>query len=595
MAPNAAAPDGPGWGSDVVADLLRAFDLPFVALNPGASFRGLHDSLVNYLGNERPKLLCCLHEEHAVAIAHGYAKVTGQPLGVVLHTNVGLMHASMAIYNAYCDRVPMLIVGATGPLDAARRRPWIDWIHTAADQASIVRGYVKWDDQPLSLGATRESLIRANVITRSYPSAPTFVTLDAAVQEEPVDASAGVPVDLARHQPPALPRAGARDVERAAAMLLAAERPLVLVGRVSRDERAWARRIELVERLGARVVTDLRVGAGFPSAHPAIAGPAAIFVGAASQRALADSDVLLALDWVDLGGTVRQASAAGEVDARVIACSCDDVLHNGWSRDHGEIAAIDLRVPAHPDTFVEDLLAALDRLGAPPRRPAAGPTAIAAAPPAAVAHEPGDPEAEIDMPTLARALRAATGGRDTCLVRLPLGWQGVDIHVEHPLDYLGQDGGAGIGSGPGMAVGAALALHGGDRLPVAVLGDGDFLMGASALWTATNRGLGLLVVVANNRSYYNDEVHQERVARLRGRPPENRWIGQHIRDPAPDLAMLARSLGARGHGPVTARDDLPAVLAAAVEEAASGAVSVVDVWIDPKGYSAAPVPESRPA
>ena len=171
------------WGSDAIAAMLRALDLPYVALNPGASFRGLHDSLVNYLGNERPQMLLCLHEESAVAIAHGYAKASGRMMGVALHSNVGLMHAAMAIFNAWCDRVPMLILGATGPWDAAKRRPWIDWIHTASDQGALVRDYTKWDNQPASVPAAYEALLRAVQIAGTAPRGPTYVNLDAALQE----------------------------------------------------------------------------------------------------------------------------------------------------------------------------------------------------------------------------------------------------------------------------------------------------------------------------------------------------------------------------------------------------------------------------
>ena len=180
-----SASEGNGiWGSDVVARMLRAVDIPYVALNPGSSFRGLHDSLVNHLGNERPQMLLCLHEEHAVAIAHGYAKVTERPMAVILHANVGLMHGAMAIYNAWCDRVPMVILGATGPVDAAARRPWIDWLHTAKDQGALIRPYVKWDDQPASVAAAIESLVRAANLARSVPRAPTYVCLDVAMQEQ---------------------------------------------------------------------------------------------------------------------------------------------------------------------------------------------------------------------------------------------------------------------------------------------------------------------------------------------------------------------------------------------------------------------------
>ncbi|MGH8669239.1 MAG: thiamine pyrophosphate-binding protein, partial [Burkholderiales bacterium] len=171
------------WGSDAIAAMLRALDIPYLALNPGASYRGLHDSIVNYLGNEQPQMLLCLHEESAVAIAHGYARACGRLMGVVLHSNVGLMHGSMAIFNAWCDRVPMLILGATGPWDAARRRPWIDWIHTASDQGALVRDYTKWDNQPASVPAAYEALLRAAQMADTEPRGPTYINLDAALQE----------------------------------------------------------------------------------------------------------------------------------------------------------------------------------------------------------------------------------------------------------------------------------------------------------------------------------------------------------------------------------------------------------------------------
>src|SRR5215208_6333063 len=169
---------GDYWGSDAVALMLRELDLPYVALNPGASYRGLHDSLVNLLGNRDPQMLLCLHEEHAVAIAHGFAKVTGRAMGAIVHSNVGLMHATMAIFNAWCDRMPVLVLGATGPVDAVKRRPWIDWIHTARDQGALVRGYVKWDDQPASAGAAREALLRGAWLTQTAPRGPVYINLD---------------------------------------------------------------------------------------------------------------------------------------------------------------------------------------------------------------------------------------------------------------------------------------------------------------------------------------------------------------------------------------------------------------------------------
>src|SRR5438270_6692007 len=183
----------PQWGSDAVAELLRRLEIPFVSLNPGAIYRWLHDSLVNYLGNETPQLVLCLHEEHAVAVAHGYAKVTGRPMAVALHSNVGLMHATMALFNAWCDRVPILMLGGVGPMDAMQRRPWVDWIHTARDLGALLRGYTKWDDQPASVPAALEAIVRAWQIAQTPPYGPVFVCLDAALQEQLIDPATRLP------------------------------------------------------------------------------------------------------------------------------------------------------------------------------------------------------------------------------------------------------------------------------------------------------------------------------------------------------------------------------------------------------------------
>ncbi len=179
--PVPSQPSARVWGSDAIAAMLRELDIPYVALNPGSSYRGLHDSIVNYLGNTRPRMLLCLHEESAVALAHGYAKVTGRPLAVIAHANVGLMHATMAIFNAWCDRVPMIVLGATGAVDAVRRRPWIEWIHTVRDQGALIRNYTKWDDQPSSIGAAQEAILRANMIAQTAPRGPVYINSEPGI------------------------------------------------------------------------------------------------------------------------------------------------------------------------------------------------------------------------------------------------------------------------------------------------------------------------------------------------------------------------------------------------------------------------------
>jgi thiamine pyrophosphate-dependent acetolactate synthase large subunit-like protein len=574
--PSGALPSAPQYGSDVVAETLRSLALPYIALVPGASFRGLHDSLVNYLGNRDPKMLLCLHEEHAVAIAHGYAKVTGMPMAVALHSNVGLFHATMAIFNAWCDRMPVLIVGATGPVDAVKRRPWIDWIHTARDQGAIVRPYVKWDDQPASPEAAREALLRAMWHARTAPQGPVYVNLDAGMQEAPL-AEPLPAISAARYTPAAAHAPPAEAVRKAAAILRAAKSPMFLIGRVARDPAAWDARVALAEALNAIVLTDLKVGAAFPTDHPLHADAPGILLRPEAAKAIAKADVILSLDWVDLAGTLKTA-CGGESSAKIIQVSLDHLLHGGWSMDYQGLPPVDLFIAAEPDATVPLLLEALAPSGAAlartflPRKHEFSAT-------------PGE-NGRITTEDIAVALRRVVGERPTSFSHLPLSWNGGSWPFRHPLDFLGSDGGGGIGAGPGIAVGAALALQGSGRLSIAVCGDGDFLMGATSIWTATHYGIPLLLIVANNRSYYNDEVHQERVARMRDRPVENKWIGQRIADPDLDLAAIGRAQGAQGWGPIETLDALGTALEHALRAVDDGGVAVVDVRVQ-GGYTPA--------
>jgi thiamine pyrophosphate-dependent acetolactate synthase large subunit-like protein len=556
------------WGSDAVAAMLRALDIPFLALNPGASYRGLHDSIVNYLGNTRPQMLLCLHEESAVAIAQGYAKASDRMMGAVVHSNVGLMHASMAIFNAWCDRMPMLVLGATGPWDAAKRRPWIDWIHTASDQGALVRDYTKWDNQPASVPAAYEALLRAAQIANTAPRGPTYINLDAALQEAKIGALPPLP-DVKRHRAPDPVLPAAHLVEAAAKLLSEAKHPVILAGRSSRSESAWKQRVALAEKLHARVFTDIKLGAAFPTDHPLHAAPPATFLSPEGAKLLREADVVLALDWIDPAGVLKQVWAAEPVGAKVIQVSPDAHSHRGWSMDYQGLPPVDLYMMCEPEAAVPLLLDAVK----------ARPAAVAAKP----APLPDAAPDVVSIRTLADALNAATKGVEVCITQLPLGWNGAYRHFRHPLDYIGSEGGGGVGAGLGITVGAALALKDSGRLPVAIIGDGDFLMGVTALWTAAHYGIPCLVLVANNRSFFNDELHQERVAKERSRPVENRWIGQRISGPDIDLAMMARAQGAEGIGPITKVSELKPAIEKGIQAARNGAVCVVDVRVAP-GY-----------
>jgi thiamine pyrophosphate-dependent acetolactate synthase large subunit-like protein len=561
-----------GWGSDAIAQLLQNLDLEYAAVVPGSSFRGLHDSFVNYLGDDaKPKMLVCLHEEHTVAIAHGYAKVTGKPMAAIVHANVGLMHATMAFYGAWCDRVPVVVIGANGPHDASKRRPWIDWIHSTRDQAAMVRHYTKWDDEPGSVVSAIESITRAHQIATTAPFGPTYVVLDVEMQEEQLAAPVPMP-KLERFVAPQLPQPDAVDVDRALTILRGAKHPLIIVGRISRDVAAFNARIALAEALGARVITDFKTGVGFPTDHPLHVGKQASRLTAEGKAAFAEADAILSLEALDLGGLLKQAYGDAPPAATIVNCSIDRYVHNGWSMDHQSLPPADLLLTVGADQLVQAMVDKLGRTAIAPtngKRNGARPA-------------PTHPTGELGFKAFCGGVIDAMAGRDVCYIRLPLGANDGSVFTfHHPLDYLGGDGGGGVGAGPGLAVGAALALRGTGRLPVAILGDGDYLMGLTALWTAVANDIPLLVIVANNHCYNNDVAHQDRMARVRDRPVERKWIGQMIAEPAPDLAMLARGQGAIGIGRIERGEDLAAAIAEGIAHVEAGKVCVIDVYVSP--------------
>ena len=554
-----------GWGSDIVAELLNRLGIKYVCVNPGSSFRGLHDSLINFLGNEKPQMLLSLHEQSVVAIAHGYYKASGEPMAVVVHSNVGLMAGMMSVFNAWCDRVPMLILGATGAVDTAVRRNWIDWSHTFRDQGALVRHFVKWDEQPATPRAQIDSILRAFQASNTAPCGPSYVILDRRLQEDALESDIAIP-DIARYRPKAPTAPSGEALDRAIAMLSEAKNIVMLIGRVSLDHGQWDARVALAERLNARVVTDLRMGASFPTEHPLHGGPADLFLSPSDKAAIGKADLILSLDWYDLADTMLQAGGK----AKVISASVDHHVHNAYSGDHQRLAPVDLDIAVESHMAVAALLARLK----------AGSKTFEIQEKTAPLFS-GDPEAEPTLTDIGHAMSRLREGRWITLARVPLNWPSASYAFREPLDYLGYDGGGGVGSGPGMTVGAALALAGSGRVVVGIMGDGEFLGASSALWTAAHYDLPLLIVVANNRSYFTDEIQQETVARERGRPVANRWIGQRIDDPAVDITGLARDFGVAAEGPVSKAGDLEAALARGIAAVEAGKPYVIDVLVDP--------------
>ncbi len=577
----------PRYGSDLVVDLLRAVGVEHVALNPGATFRGLHDSLVNYGGGRAPELVLTTHEEIAVALAHGYAKAKGAPMAAVVHDIVGLQHASMAIFNAFCDRAPILVLGATGPMDATRRRPWIDWIHTALVQGTQVRDYVKLDDQPASVGALPEAFLRAWRLARTEPQGPVYLCLDAALQEEPLERPVPLP-DVTRFRPAAPPCAEPRAIDEAARRLAEARFPLIVVESLGRCPEATETLCRLAERLTAPLV-DL---AGESQGRPSVPGGHPLDMSGARHEVVGEADVVLALDVSSflsaLGDTDRSTRETRLLNesARVISISLDDYAVRSWAQTFQSLAPVDLPIAADAALALPALLAAVeDRLVRDPRsaprrarakRLAARHAALRAEWRAAVSLERS--ARPLAPSVLAAEVWEVIKGEDWVLANgTGKGWAR-RLWEWQPERSYGGSGGAGLGYGLPAALGVTLAHRGSGKLCVNLQADGDLLYVVGGLYTAAHHRLPLLTVMFNNRSYGNDEEHQEAIAKARGRPAENKVVGIRIDDPAPDFARIAQGFGIHAEGPIDTADAVGPALQRAVRVVKDeGRPALVDV------------------
>ena len=549
----------PSYGSDLVVDLLRAAGIEYVALNPGATYRGLHDSLVNYGGNRAPELILTTHEEVAVGLAHGYAKAKGAPMAAIVHDIVGLQHASMAIFNAFCDRAPVLVLGATGPMDATRRRPWIDWIHTALVQGTQVRDYVKLDDQPASVAALPESFLRAWRVALTEPLGPVYLCLDAGVQEQALEHPVALP-DVARFRPPAPPHADPQALDDAARRLVEARHPVIVVESLGRRPEATASLCRLAELLAAPLI-DL---AGESQGRPSVPAEHPLDMSDARHEVVGEADVILALDVTSflsgLGETDRSTREVRYLNeaARVIAISLDDYAFRSWAHTFQSLAPVDLPIAADAARALPALVAAVeDRLThdrgaaerqARSRRFAARHAALRAEWQAAVRTERA--LSPLTPAVLAAEAWEAIKGEDWILANgTGKGWAR-RLWDWRPERSYGGSGGAGLGYGLPAALGVTLAHRGTGKICVDLQSDGDLLYVISGLYTAAHHRLPLLTVMFNNRTYGNDEAHQETVAKTRGRPVENKVVGIRIDDPAPDFARIAQGFGVHAEGPI---------------------------------------------
>lgn len=556
------------YGSDLIVDMLKALGIKYAALNPGASFRGIHDSLVNYNQNKNPEIVLCCHEEIAVALAHGYAKATGEPMAAILHDVVGLQHAAMAIYNAWCDKTPVIVMGGTGPMDTSKRRPWIDWIHTALVQGNFVRDIVKLDDQPMSLEALPNSILRGYRVAMTEPKGPVYLCFDLDLQEAELKEPIAVP-DLARYRPPVPLQADLGAIKEAAGMLAQAEKPLIIADYVGRQPQSMLSLVELAELLGAPVV-DRGARHNFPNTHP-------LDLTGREKELVAQADVILGLDVMDLFGALYRHDAAAKTSVPAFSPGCKiinvtlaDFAIRSWSTEFMELAPIDVPILADTGVFLPALTEEIRQQGKLSKSRAEERSRELAkqheeirATSQSVLKKRWD-ESPISPPRMSHEIWEVIKNEDWTLVAGAFrGWPRRLWNWEKPNAFLGGYGGGGLGYSPGASIGAALGLRDTGTVCIDLQRDGDLLFTTSALWTAASYSVPLLMIMTNNRTYYNDEEHQERVAIARGRPVENKGIGMRMETPPVDFATLAGSFSIYSEGPI----EDPADIQAAVKRA----------------------------
>ena len=571
----------PRPGSDFMVDVIKTLDLRYVAANPGSSFRSLHESVVNYGGNSKPELIMCLHEETAVAIAHGYAKAAGKPMGVMMHGTVGLQHGSMAIYNAWCDRVPIVMFAGNG-LDATQRRPGTEWYHSVQDAAGLVRDFVKWDDQPASLQHFAESTVRAYKIATTAPMEPVLIVADIDLQESAIEH------EKALHIPPlspTLPSQGERGALAAAAKLLAeAKAPVIVVERAARDQEGVRRLVKFAETLNAPVI-DLGARMNFPSTHY-------LCQTDLRRELVRGADVLLMLEVADPWGELNSVSDPFKEYRRLasdkvqtITLSFSDVYLKSNYQDFQRFQSINMPISGDVQATLPAFTDELERAITPARKQALA------------ARTPGLRAAYEAMHT--RAREAAAAGWDANPVSTArLAAEVWDVVKNEPWSLvvsdritwarrlwpttefhqmLGGSGGQGVGYSLPGAVGAALANRDKGLLSVTFQPDGDLLYAPGALWTAAHHKIPLLFVMHNNRGYHQETMHLQRMAAMHNRRMDQAWIGNALENPVIDFAKLAQSYGVWAEGPISDPVQLGPALRRALAVVKSGLPALLDV------------------
>src|SRR6516165_5277231 len=581
-------------GSDFMVDVIKTLDIKYLPSNPASSFRAIHESLINYGGNKMPEFLTCAHEESAVGMAHGYFKVAGKPLMTLCHGTVGLQHAAMAVYNAWCDRVPVIIVGGND-LDAAHRPPGVPTFHSAQDINALVRDFTKWDDTPVSLQHFAQSFVRAYKIAMTPPYGPVAISLDAGLQQEPIRNN-GEKLYIPRYVPTSPPQGDSGAVKEAARLLANAQNPVIVADRAARTGNGMRYLVQLAELLQAQVI-DQGGRMNFPNTHYLRRPPTVV----------SNADVILGLELTDFWATVNSYIDNGEhgigvntarikPDTKLISINASELLTKANYQDFQRFQAVDVAMAADAEATLPALIEAVkaaissDRKAAIEKRGEAAKKAFAEArertkQQAALAWD----ASPVSTARLTMELWAQIKDQDWSLVSSSgnvSGWPNRLWPMEKHYHWLGASGGYGVGYGAPASVGAALANRDLGRFSVSIQSDGDLMYAPGVLWTAARHKIPLLAVMHNNRGYHQELMHVQRLSNFRNRVAnlgnDMGPIGTSIMNPDIEYHKLAESMGWWAKGPIKDPAELGPAIKQAVAAVKSGQPALVNVWTQPR-------------
>lgn len=574
-------------GSDYMVDVVKRLGIDYLVSNPGSSFRGFQESMIAYGGNRSPEWITCMHEESSVGMAHGYSKIALKPLAVACHGTVGLMHASMAVYNAWCDQAPVLIF-AGNHLDATQRRTGAEWDHSAQDAVKLVRDFIKWDDTPVSPRHFSESVMRAWKIATTPPMGPVVITIDAHLQEEDI---AGRIPGIPRVTLSVPPQGDDNALRKAARLLAGAEHPLIIADRVARTPDGVQALVELAEALQVPVIE--RGGRmNFPNDH---------YLNQTAQAGglIAAADVILGLELSDFWGQVnrlpdrvhRVARRRARKDVTLISLGAGDLFYKSNYQNFQRFQSVDLAITGDAQASLPVLTEEVKRALPASRRARLEDRAEECRRAHAQAREDARQAAvygwnasPVSLARVYMELWEQIRHHDWSLLSRSSRWTRDLWTINRHHQFIGGSGGAGVGYQAPAAAGAALANKAFGRLSVNIQPDGDLMYAPGVLWTAAHHSIPLLSVMHNNRAYQREVMHLQRMGsrRRRGLDEGLAKIGTTIEAPFIDYASVAKGLGIWSTGPIDKPADLAPAIKRAIDVVSRGEPALIDVVTQPR-------------